>query len=1114
MKQIIAKCALQARGGNMFRRVLCAILAFLLVVNSAYAGWGRRSRKSKVVCEKISSEPSSSEEVFNLIPCVAAVDDDSSTAVSPIACPDEDVAVSSSAVSPIACPDEDVAVSSPEVATIARNVGDVASATEGALSPVVSASSTEVATIARNGGDVASATEGALLPEDDDIPSIDDEIIPEICESSDDIDADFEEDEDGNILTADTIADEDNSSLANSSAIATKAAAKITAKTAAAVAKAEETLTADSVAVEDETAEEKQKNSKNQIIRYAKRFWDEAEEKYDEYNVDISGTKTFEFKKAKVSGDVSQFSTEHTDCYPGFKMEQSLHLEVDGNLGKNSTVHAVLDDNDDEDRKFLVNIEASKWHFALGDFPLAIEGSKFALFDKEVRGVLAEGFFHNKIKSTFLYAQSKGNSRREQFRGMGQTQEYKTMFSPVVQESEKVYIDGVMLVRGSDYQVDYDEGIVKMLPDVLPIEATRWVVIEYESDDESVAFTRNLFGTRQEYIRREDQRIGVTWLREMDNNSPKSGAEVDTASGTISPIQHDIYEADINWAIGKGFKLRGEYALSQYDPNRKSNETEEDKTITGHAASIALEGKNSKIDAKVSYDRVDSKFKTIGRDEGVVELGERGLVDDISSFKGDATYSFDKEWKGFVDGEKSKTNLDNNPAESKIDFKEFRAGVIWERDADNRFEIRGGRMSDYEYGPDIASDLIKDSSSAVYDRKFGKIKTQAKAERISYKDDLNVASDTETVELDLNLSGEPNEKLSWAAGVSRINVKDKIVNDQLRSETSNYTLQLSYEPSDKLTMRGDFQFRREDDNYLNSRSDEKIADSQITYEPNDDFKTTFKYKVENTSKVLKDETLDRDKYKKTGILADDDDDNILVTYESPVEKITINSTTDYRISRNLSAYVDWRRRDIDSKETGKNVSKNDRQTYELRYTPIEKMMLTTEFENGYSCNNDSVSELRDWLKSIQLRHEFKRGYILDATYEETKEDDTYDNTQDEYKKSKILELQRPINKKVTLEFGLQHNDIESVNPSTEFEKRLAVILTPSSRNQRYKFYASHKDIDAEINGYYYEGGVIFSQFIGTDTMIDGELKKIHSSKTINGDGYDSVVANAKVVISF
>ena len=143
-----------------------------------------------------------------------------------------------------------------------------------------------------------------------------------------------------------------------------------------------------------------------------------------------------------------------------------------------------------------------------------------------------------------------------------------------------------------------------------------------------------------------------------------------------------------------------------------------------------------------------------------------------------------------------------------------------------------------------------------------------------------------------------------------------------------------------------------------------------------------------------------------------------------------------------------------------------------------------------------------------------KGYILEATYEETNEDDTYDNNNDEYKKSKILDLQRPINNKVSLEFGLQHNDIFSKNPREELEKRLAVTLTPSSKNQRYKFFANHKNIDAEISGEYYEGGVNFSQFIGTDTMIDGEVKKVHSSKTNAGDAYDAVVANAKVVITF
>ena len=916
------------------------------------------------------------------------------------------------------------------------------------------------------------------IEKNEDIPLIDD---------GDDIEEFFDdEDEDGNILTADTVAIPDAPNVVK-------------------------------VAVSKKDGKPNMPSS--QVIRYAKRFWDEAEEEYGKHNIDISGTKTFEMKKSKVSGDVSHFSTEHYDCYPGFKMNQSLHLEIDGNIDEKSTVHAVLDDTEDEDRKFTVTIDTNKWKFVLGDFPIALKGSKFALYSKEVRGVMAQGYFHDKVRSTFIYTQSKGLSRREQFRGAGQQQEYRMQVSPIVQESEKVYIDGVQLLRGSDYQIDYEEGIIKFNQSVLPIEMTRWIVVEYESNDEDMAFTRNLFGTRHEYTRSEGRSIGVTWLREFDHSSPKAGADVDNASGTITPMRHDIYEADIDWKLGKGFSVTGEYAVSKYDPNSKAETLAEDKEITGHAVSFGLNGKTSKIDTAISYDRVDSKFKTIGREDGVVELGERGLVDDIISSKANFTYRFDQVWRGFADGEKSKTNIDNDPAKSKIDFVKYNGGFIWEKNNENRFEVRSGRQSDKEFldfGTNINSDMTKDSSSVIYDRQLGKVKTQTKAECIAYKDDINVASDSEVIELNFNMSSQLDEKISWTAGVSRITVEDEIVLKGLRSETTNYELTLNYEPTSKLTVKGEFQFRREDDFYDNSRADSKLADSQVVYEPNDDFKSTFKYKVENTSKITRDPSLDPTQYILPSSLPSYvlEENQVLNRFENPVEKTTINSTTDYRLSKNLAAYIDWRRRDIDDKKTSLNISKTDRKTYELRYTPLERLNITTEYETGYNVNHDSVSEMRDWLKSFQLRHEMTKGYILEATYEETNEDDIYDNNNDEYKKSKILELQRPVNNKVTLEFGLQHNDIFSKNPSEELEKRFAVTLTPSSKNQRYKFFANHKNIDAEIKGEYYEGGVNFSQFIGTDTMIDGEVKKVHSTKTNAGEGYDAVVANAKVVITF
>lgn len=914
----------------------------------------------------------------------------------------------------------------------------------------------------------------------DELPEDSESLIPYVEEDDEDI---FygEEDAEGNMLTSDTVAVE---------------VGKVASKTYGNAGKIE--------------------TPPSQVINYARRFWDEAESKFDKHEIDISGTKTFDFKKSTIHGDISQFSTEHYNSYPGSKLNQSLHLEIDGKINKNSTVHAVLDDTEDEDRKFTVDIEGNKWRFVLGDFPISLKGSKFALYSKEVRGIMAEGYFHDKIRSTFIYSQSKGLSRREQFRGAGQQQEYRMQTSPLVKESEKVFIDGVKLVKGRDYQIDYEEGIIKFLPTVLPIEVTRWIVVEYETEDENMAFTRNLFGARHEYARGEGRSIGITWLKELDNKSPKASADVNVASSTLTPMQHDIYEADVNWKLGRGFALTGEYAVSKYDSNRNSNVRDSDKPVTGHAANISLDGKNDRVEATLSYGCVDSDYKSIGREDGVVELGERGLVDDIISSKAKFGYKFDSLWRGFADGEKSKTNIDNDPAKSKIDFTRFNAGFIWEKNSDNRFEVRSGRQIDQETNATVNSDVAKGTSSIVYDRSLGKVKTQTKVERTAYNDDINIASDSEVIELSFLMSSEVDDNISWTAGVSRIALDDEVVLSGLRSETANYQFTLHYEPSRKLTVKGEFQFRREDDFYNNSREDSKLADSQFTYEPNDDFRTTFKYKVENTSKITKDPNLDPTKYilptsLPSYVLKEND---VLNRFENPVEKTTINSTTDYKINKYLSAYVDWRHRDIDDKKTALNISKTDRQTYELRYAPVEKLSFTTEYERGYSINKDSVAEVNDWLKSFQLRNEMLHGYILNATYEETEEEDKYNDNNDEYKKSKILELQRPVNKWVTLELGLQHNDIFSTNPRQEFEKRFALTLTPSSKNQRYKFFATHKDIDAKISGEYYEGGVVFSQFIGTDTIVDGEVKKVYSSKTTAGDGYNGVVANAKVVVTF
>lgn len=855
------------------------------------------------------------------------------------------------------------------------------------------------------------------------------------------------------------------------------------------------------------------KTPPSQIVQYAKNFWDEADEEIKERNIRISGTKTFEMKKSDIKGDIGHFSTENYDSIPGFKLDQSLHLEIDGNITKNSTVHAVLDDKDDEDRRFTINIDGPVWKFVMGDFPLALEETEFSLFRKEVRGIMAQGSFHERFKSIFLFSQSKGQARREQFRGAGQQQEFRMQASPIVQNSEKVTVDGRLITRGTDYFIDYEDGVLKFLPHMLPIEMTRWIVVEYEVSDKTMAFSRNLFGTRQIYNYDENRRAAVTWLREIDSSTPKSQGN---ASGTATPMQHDVVSVDTVWKITPALSLTGETAVSRVDPNRNSDLTAQDRAVVGYASRFGVIGKTERADGEIAYRRIDSKFKVVGREGGVLELGERGLVNDILSGRARLGYRFDKAWSAFVSGEKSETNIDNDPSMQAVRFNEYNSGMVWTSGTANRVEMRGGRQHDRENGPGRRSDIVRDTSTAVWDRQFGKLKTQTKLNRTEYNDSINLASDSEVVEMNFNLGAKADETFSWNAGLSRVTVDDELVEDNFRSEIRNYNLDLSYEPNRVFNARGVFQWRREDDYLANSRASTEIADSQIRYEPTRDLRTQLKYKIENTSKVIRDPSLDPQKYILPPSLpnSEKDKEEIVGRFENPVQKTTANFITDYRVNRYLQAYFDWRRRDLQDQKTDLKVSSNDRKSYELRYTPMEKLMFTGEFEEGYNRNHEPKSELRDTIKSIQMRNEFYEGYVFDATYEEKDEDDVYISDNDSFTRSKILGLQRAFSRWATMELALQHNIVDSRDARRELEKRMAVVLTPSSRNQRYRFFANHKEITAKQSGIHYEGGLNFSQFIGTDTIIDGEIKKVHSSSGIAGNGYDAVVMNAKMVITF
>lgn len=836
------------------------------------------------------------------------------------------------------------------------------------------------------------------------------------------------------------------------------------------------------------------------------------EEDAEERRLNISGTKTFEMKKADVKGDLGHFSTENYDSIPGFHLDQSMHLEIDGNITKSAKVSAVLDDKEDEDRRFTVNLDGPVWDLTMGDFPLGLADTEFQLFRKEVRGLMAQGDVTENLQAMFLYSQSKGRARREQFRGAGQQQEFRLAVQPVVQNSEKVTIDGRLMTRGSDYLVDYEDGVIKFLPHVLPIEVTSWIVIEYEVNDSKMAFKRNLYGTRLLSKHGEGRRLGLSWLRELDSDTPKS----ETGSSTVQPMQHDLIGFDGDWRLTDTLSLSGETALSLYDPNRLSDTASSDRTITDHAMRLQLRAKTQTLTGDLGFRRVGKDFRMVGREGGVTELGERGLANDILKGSGRVTWQARPKLQLFAGLESSKTNLSNDPAVSRIEFRDMNGGAAYSYRDRSRVEARYGLQIDEESLRGPVTDRDKGVGAVVWDHEFGPVFAQSKIEHTTYDDGVNVASGSRILNVSTSIGSDRDKKLTWTAGASRMTLDDDIDLNEERSDTRNYTLDLNYEPSRALNARGILEWRTEDDLLVNSRQTGQIADSRIRYQPSRDWTNQFKYKVENTSKVIRDASLDPRRYVvPTSLpLSEDEKDQVLTRFENPVQKSTSNFTTSWRAGDKVETTFDWKRRDLKDRATRLLVSLNDRKSYEVRYTPLRKLKLTGEYEDGEMRASASGSKLLDTVRRFQVRNEFFEGYIIDMLWEDLDENDVYADANDKRTTGKAIDFQRIFSPRATLEAGVQRNVIRSFQPSKEWETRAAFVLTPSARNQRYRLFVTNKRIDSAKPGTHREGGLSFSQFIGSDSMVEGEVKRVESTAGLLGNGYEGTVANAKMIISF
>lgn len=199
-------------------------------------------------------------------------------------------------------------------------------------------------------------------------------------------------------------------------------------------------------------------------------------------------------------------------------MNSNLDLQLDGSIGSNLYISAAISDNNipiqpdgnsqqiQEFDKVFIKIYNSRFHIIAGDFEQQKPQGYFLNFSKKSQGLQVAGNWESTDNQKTRYttyasasaAVAKGKYHKMQINGSeGNQGPYKLtganneVYVVVLAGTEKIYIDGILLQRGSDrdYTIDYNLGEITFTAHQ-PITKDKRITAEFEYSDQN--YTRFL----------------------------------------------------------------------------------------------------------------------------------------------------------------------------------------------------------------------------------------------------------------------------------------------------------------------------------------------------------------------------------------------------------------------------------------------------------------------------------------------------------------------------------------------------------------------------------------------------------------------------------------------
>ena len=319
----------------------------------------------------------------------------------------------------------------------------------------------------------------------------------------------------------------------------------------------------------------------------------------------VSGYKNFDFSYAK--------GTHST----GLVRSESLKLQVAG-VSAGTTINVAIDQSTlgtDDDNKTQIEIINPNFKAVFGQFKTDFADLDLLRYNAQLDGVQTDAHW-GPHQAAVIYSTARGGRKKEFLYGNNSQGPFVMKYRPVVPNSEQILLNGVALVRATDYQIDYTAGSVRFSKRIVtPEDQIQW---SYESENES--FKDRISGMKYWFSQSDATGVGVTWMQKNEQSD---------LGQTSAYLQRQLAILHLDQSVGSS-NIHAEYGLATLSDDLSRHEEGNAFAVRGHSTGRDWSG-------SAYYQTVGSQFQSI--DSAGLVSGDIKMGGEVSGRVGDVALS-------------------------------------------------------------------------------------------------------------------------------------------------------------------------------------------------------------------------------------------------------------------------------------------------------------------------------------------------------------------------------------------------------------------------------------------------------------------------------------------